>query len=61
MKELVKISKEDAMYIREHYPNVHIRMTNKQAPARKHTYYCEESRAVMRYLAQKKARLMSNG
>lgn len=52
---IIRITKEDAEIIRERFPNVHIRVTCQKAPARKHTYYVEEARKVMTFLAQRRA------
>lgn len=55
MISIIRINKEDAEIIRERFPNVHIRVTCQKAPSRKHTYYVEEARKVMTFLAQKRA------
>lgn len=47
-----KISKEEAMAIRENLRGVHVTMTNRQSKSKARTYYCEDSPYVNRYLAQ---------
>lgn len=46
---MVSITKEEKMYISEHFPEAHIVRTMKQK-SKRHRYFCEESRAVMLYL-----------
>lgn len=48
---MIAISKEEKDYISKEFPKVHIVRTMKQK-SKRHHYYCEESRAVMRYLEQ---------
>lgn len=47
---MVKISKEEAMEIREKLRNVNVAITNRQGNSKKKTYYVEESYAVKRLL-----------
>lgn len=46
---MIAISKKEKEYINEHFPNAHIVRTMKQK-SKRHHYYCEESKSVMRYL-----------
>lgn len=46
---MVEINKEEAMAIRERFPNAGITRTMKQK-SKRHKYYCEESRKVMQFL-----------
>lgn len=46
---MVSITKEEKMYISEHFPEAHIVRTMKQK-SKRHRYFCEESRAVMNFL-----------
>ena len=55
MVTIIRVTKEDALLIRERFPNVHVRVTCQHAPSRKHTYYVEEARKVMAFLAQRRA------
>lgn len=55
MISIIRVTKEDAQLIRERFPNVHVRVTSQHAPSRKHTYYVEETRKVMTFLAQRRA------
>mgnify|MGYP007102015118 CR=1 FL=1 len=48
---MVLISKEEKEKINERFPRVHISRTMKQK-SKRHKYYCEENRAVMRYLEE---------
>lgn len=48
---MIAISKEEKDFISKEFPKVHIVRTMKQK-SKRHHYYCEESRAVMRYLDQ---------
>ncbi len=48
---MVAITKTEKEAIAKRFPNVHIVRTMKQK-SKRHHYYCEESRAVMRYLEQ---------
>ena len=50
MVHIIRITREEADVIRERFPDVHMRVTSKHAPARKHTYYVEEAKRVMSYL-----------
>lgn len=46
---MIAISKKEKEIISERYPNVHIVRTMKQK-SKRHRYYCEETRQVMRLL-----------
>ena len=46
---MVIITKEEAAAVRTRFPNVHIVRTMKQK-SKRHRYYCEESKTVMRFL-----------
>lgn len=46
---MVAITKTESEIIRKHFPNVHIVRTMKQK-SKRHHYFCEESRAVMKFL-----------
>lgn len=48
---MVAISKEEKAVISERFPNVHIVRTMRQK-SKRHHYYCEESKGVMRYLEE---------
>lgn len=48
---MVAISKEEKAVITERFPNVHIVRTMRQK-SKRHHYYCEESKGVMRYLEE---------
>lgn len=48
---MIAISKEEKAVIAERFPNVHIVRTMKQK-SKRHRYYCEESKGVMRYLKE---------
>lgn len=48
---MVAITKAEKEAILKRFPNVHIVRTMKQK-SKRHHYYCEESRGVMRYLDQ---------
>lgn len=45
-----RINQNEAKIIRKKFPNCHIAVTNRQAPSRKKTYYCEERKSVMLFL-----------
>ena len=45
---MIAISKQEKDVIVKRFPNVHIVRTMKQK-SKRHRYYCEESRGVMRY------------
>lgn len=47
---MVKITKQEAMKIREAFPNAKIFITSKNKPARARTYYLTEESRVMRAL-----------
>ena len=49
INRMIAINKEEKEAIRKLYPHVHIVRTMKQK-SKRHRYYCEESRSVMRYL-----------
>lgn len=46
---MISITKDEKVYISEHFPEAHIVRTMKQK-SKRHRYFCEESRAVMNYL-----------
>lgn len=46
---MIAITKKEKDYISEAFPSAHIVRTMKQK-SKRHRYYCEESRQVMRYL-----------
>lgn len=46
---MIAINKAEKEAIRAQFPNVHIVRTMKQK-SKRHRYYCEESKPVMRYL-----------
>ena len=46
---MILITKEEKERISKRFPRVHIARTMKQK-SKRHKYYCEENRAVMRYL-----------
>ncbi len=48
MKNLIKISRQEADMIRAQFPNAHISIVNRGKPYKK--YWAEESRGVMRLL-----------
>lgn len=47
---MILISKDEKDYISKNFPKAHIVRTMKQK-SKRHRYYCEESPAVMRYIA----------
>lgn len=47
---MIKISKEEAIAIRNNLRGVHVTITNRQSKSRARTYYVEESPYVMRFL-----------
>ena len=49
MLTMIAITKSEKEVIAERFPNVHIVRTAKQR-SKRHHYYCEESKAVMRFL-----------
>ena len=52
---MLKITKEEAMKIREELPWAHVTMTNKQKRSKARTYFCEETRPVKRLLYELQA------
>ena len=48
---MIAINKAEKDAIRERFPDVHIVRTMKQK-SKRHHYYCEETRQVMRFLNQ---------
>jgi len=50
IRKLQKITKEEAMAIRENLRGVHVTMTNRQAKAKARTYFVEESPYVNKFL-----------
>lgn len=51
VNKMVLISKEEKEKINRRFPRVHIARTMKQK-SKRHKYYCEETRAVMKYLEE---------
>lgn len=49
---MIKISREDAIAIRENLRGVHVTITNRQSRSKVKTYYVESSPYVLRYLNQ---------
>lgn len=49
---MVKITKEEAMAIRQKYPKANIYTTSKRKPARARTYYLTEEAYLMKALAK---------
>lgn len=50
-KKMILISKEEKEKISKRFPNIHITRTMKQK-SKRHKYYCEEGRAVLKYLEE---------
>ena len=50
-----RITKQEAEIIRQKFPNVHIRVVGKFAPARKKSRYVGSTRAVMKFLEEYRA------
>ncbi len=48
---MVQITKSEKDAIKARFPSAHIARTMRQK-SKRHHYYCEESRAVMRFLSQ---------
>lgn len=48
---MILVSKEEKEKINKRFPRVHITRTMKQK-SKRHKYYCEENRTVMRYLGE---------
>ncbi len=48
---MIAISKDEKEVIAKRFPKVHIVRTMKQK-SKRHRYYCEESKGVMRYLEE---------
>lgn len=46
---MIAINKAESEIIRKNFPNAHIVRTMKQK-SKRHHYFCEESKAVMRFL-----------
>ena len=46
---MIAVNKAEADAIRANFPNTHIVRTMKQR-SKRHRYYCEENRSVMRFL-----------
>lgn len=55
---VTKITREEAMKLRERYPDVYIVTVGKNAPARKKTRFVEETRKVMRFLSDYRNKCM---
>lgn len=55
---MTKITKDEAMKLRERFPNVYIVTVGRNAPARKKTRFVEETRKVMNYLSDYRAKHM---
>lgn len=51
---MVLISKEEKEKISKRFPNIHITRTMRQK-SKRHKYYCEEGRAVLKYLEELRA------
>ena len=51
---MIAISKQEKEDIVKRFPKVHIVRTMKQK-SKRHHYYCEESRGVMKYLEKKRS------
>lgn len=51
---MIAISKQEKEDIVKRFPKVHIVRTMKQK-SKRHRYYCEESRGVMKYLEEKRS------
>lgn len=49
MITIIRINKDEAIRIREDYPQAHIRRTCQQK-SKRHTYYVEEARGVINLL-----------
>lgn len=49
---MIKITKQEAIAIRENLRGVHVTMTNRQSKSKARTYYVEDSAYVMRFLNQ---------
>lgn len=49
---MIKISREDAIAIRQNLRGVHVTITNRQSKSKAKTYYVESSPYVLRYLSQ---------
>lgn len=47
---MIRISRAEVDEVRARIPKTYIVRTNKQAPARKATYYMEESKAAMKII-----------
>lgn len=57
---MIAISKQEKEAIVKRFPNVHIVRTMKQK-SKRHRYYCEESKGVMRYLEETLGRSKRGG
>lgn len=57
---MIAISKQEKEAIVKRFPNVHIVRTMKQK-SKRHRYYCEESKGVMRYLEEARGRSKRGG
>lgn len=49
---MIKISREEAIAIRNGLRGVHVTITNRQSRSKAKTYYCESSPYVLRFLNQ---------
>lgn len=57
---MVKASRDEVMEIRKKLPKAAVTMTNRQGPARKKTYYVEETWSVMNLLKEIRSRNVVN-
>ena len=57
---MIAISKQEKEAIVKRFPNFHIVRTMKQK-SKRHRYYCEESKGVMRYLEETRGRSKRGG
>ena len=53
---MIEVTKEEAMEIRQKLKNEQVTICNKQAPARKKSYYVSESYPVIRLLKEIQSR-----
>lgn len=56
---MVSITKEEKVAISKLFPKAHIVRTMKQK-SKRHHYYCEESKGVMRYLNETRGNVVTN-
>lgn len=55
---MTKITKEEAIQLRKRYPDVYIVTVGRNAPARKKTRFVEETRRVMNFLSEHRAKIL---